>query len=183
APSRFKVLQCASAAPSATGRCRGKPAATARAASARPVAPAVEHGARKEVPAAMSHRPDERASAGAVAQSDASAAARTRGSLVYEFDPGRLERAHHLHQRLDDAADNPVARLHSLNGRKRDPGGVRKGLLLHADQRPCGSHLCRGQHRRPLFIQEWLLTTTKPRLYLKHHTSVSDHVPAIKICL
>jgi len=52
-----------------------------------------------------------------------------------QFDPQRLERSNKLHQRIDIAPDNALARLHALDRRQRQPGRFSKPALIDAKKR------------------------------------------------
>src|SRR5437763_12057654 len=79
-------------------------------------------------------------------ESDAPSAAFADGTLVDKLDTGFLKRGDELHQGIDVAADHSVARLHALNGGKREPGRGGQVSLVHPHERSCRLELRRGDH-------------------------------------
>src|SRR6185437_2573373 len=67
-------------------------------------------------------------------QTHAAPAARTARALADQLDPGGAQRIHQLHQRIDIAAHDAIARLHALNGRHRQAGDLGKAALVDAEQ-------------------------------------------------
>ena len=60
------------------------------------------------------------------------------GAVVYQLDAGFFQGTDQLHKRVDVTADRILARLHSLDRRKRQS---RKLGEVHVEQRPRCSHL------------------------------------------
>src|SRR6185312_16176348 len=67
-------------------------------------------------------------------ETDATAAAVTCGSLADEFHPCAVERGDQLHQRIDIASNDPVARFHALDGRDRESGEDGERALIDTEE-------------------------------------------------
>lgn len=63
------------------------------------------------------------------------------GAVVYQLDTGFFQGTDQLHERVDVTADCVLARLHSLDRRKRQPGKLGELALVDVEQRPCCPHL------------------------------------------
>jgi hypothetical protein len=82
------------------------------------------------------------------AEPHAAASSLTHRPFADQFDPGSGERRDHLHERVDVAADYPLARLHPLNGRQRKPCQIGQGALVDAQKGARGAQL-RGRNNGP----------------------------------
>src|SRR3990170_168462 len=65
-------------------------------------------------------------------QPHAAACALACRSLADQFDAGSVKRLDQLHERVDIAADHPVARFHPLNGGERQPGHLGQLALVNS---------------------------------------------------
>src|SRR5579863_4252000 len=83
-------------------------------------------------------------------ETDAPAAAIAVRVVGDEDDAGRVERGDQLHERIDGAANDAVARLHPLDGRRGEAGEFRQLPLIDADEGACGAQLCGGDHERAI---------------------------------
>src|SRR5258708_36219046 len=81
-------------------------------------------------------------------QPDAAAAGRAGKTGVDQLDPGVVERGHELHQRIDVAADDAVARFHALDRRHRKVGELSHFALIDAQERTRGPELIGRNHER-----------------------------------
>ena len=63
------------------------------------------------------------------------------GAVIYQLDAGFFQSTDQLHKRVDVTADCVLARLHSLDRRKRQPGKLGELALVDVEQRTCCSHL------------------------------------------
>src|SRR6185437_11249209 len=80
-------------------------------------------------------------------QPHAATAAGTGRALADQFDPSRAERTHQLHQGIDIAAHNTVARLHALDRRHGQTGNLSQPPLVDAEQCTRRPHLPRRNHK------------------------------------
>src|SRR5258705_6995997 len=79
-------------------------------------------------------------------QADTAAAALARRTFVDQFDAQPLERRNQLHQRLDVAADHPIARLHALDRGQRKTRGLGQLALVDTREGARGAQLPGGDH-------------------------------------
>jgi len=63
------------------------------------------------------------------------------GAIVYQLDASFVQGCDQLHERVDVASDRILARLHSLDRRKRQSRKLGEEALVHVEQRPRCSHL------------------------------------------
>ena len=76
----------------------------------------------------------------------AAAAGLARRALPDQLDAGAVERADELHQRIDIAADDALARLHALDRRHRQAALRGELALVDAEEGAGGAQLCSGDH-------------------------------------
>src|SRR5215470_4185094 len=79
-------------------------------------------------------------------QPHASPAAWAHGALADQLNAGGAKRIDELHQRIDIAADDAVARFHALDGRQRQARALGQRLLVDAQQGPGRPHLSASNH-------------------------------------
>jgi len=80
-------------------------------------------------------------------QTNAPPAIRARTMFANQNDASRIERADQLHERVDVAADDALARFHSLDRRDRESGLERELPLIDSRKGARRSKLCRRYHR------------------------------------
>lgn len=80
-------------------------------------------------------------------QPNPAAAARACRPFSDHLDAGVFQRAHHLHKRIDAAADDAVACFHALDRGHREPAQLGKAPLADAEQRAGGAKLGCGDQR------------------------------------
>src|SRR5262245_39060253 len=88
-------------------------------------------------------------------ESDTAAAAVADSVVGDQLDAGGIERRHQLHQRVDVAANDAVARLHALDGGKRQPRPLGERSLIDPEKRARGSELATGDHVYGIRIAIW----------------------------
>src|SRR6185437_12583388 len=67
-------------------------------------------------------------------ETDATAAALAGGSLADELHPRPVQRGDQLHQRIDVAPNDTLARFHALDGRDREAGQAGERTLIDAEE-------------------------------------------------
>src|SRR5215471_17519622 len=63
-----------------------------------------------------------------------------------QFDARGRKRVDELHQRVDIAPDDPLARFHALDRGQRETRALGEFALIDLQQRPCGPHLRSSYH-------------------------------------
>src|SRR6516164_8647176 len=81
----------------------------------------------------------------AVAMSTASTGV-TDYAFADQFDARGRQRIDELHQRVDSAPDDPLARFHALDRGQRETRALGEFALIDLQQRPCGPHLRSSYH-------------------------------------
>jgi len=69
--------------------------------------------------------------------------------LANQLDAGHLKRTHKLHERVDVAADHPVAGLHALDRGQRKTGKLGQSPLIDPEKRARRPQLAGGDHVAP----------------------------------
>ena len=62
-------------------------------------------------------------------------------AVIYQFGARFFQGTDQLHERVDVTSDCVLARLHSLDRRKRQPGKLGELALVDGEQRTCCPHL------------------------------------------
>jgi len=70
-------------------------------------------------------------------------------AVIYQFDARFFQGTDQLHERVDVTSDCVLARLHSLDRRKRQPGKLGELALVDVEQRTCCPHLRGRDHGGP----------------------------------